>query len=341
MLIRLNTARPLKRKAMSDLSKHTELVNINFDGENAGLAVCHVSQGYSANGRPDALLLKSNQPVTKATLDSLKDVYPAEVVSKMTYNSKRSYLDTLIEEAIKATSGRDYVYVYISDFNEDMVAFNYEDTMWAVSYKENPITGVISLEGTPVKTFRSEIYLDSETGETLIKAAAFNKLIPVTEEVNNLVNTPDTTIQKENKEMAEVKLDVQELLKSSEAQELLKAMAADLAKAQFEELQKAAQLEELTKSTSEILKGFEVVADAEVEGIVKCLVGIDQTVAGTLLKAMGDMQAEIVKAKAEAEEVKKEFGEKQATKEVAIDVNKGNEDRAAQLASVVNKMKSK
>jgi hypothetical protein len=327
------------RKTMPDLSKHTELTDITFDHDNAHLAVCHVSQGYSANGRPDALLFKANQPITKAALDSLKDIYPTETITKMTSNSKRSYLESLIMDALKATFDG-YIWAYVTDFNEDMVAFNYEDSLWAVGYSVEGDSGTITLSDTPRKVIRGEVYIGSESGEVLIKSAAFKELQITKTTTLPEDNIKSDDIKKENTKMSD-KLDVQELLKSSEAQELLKAMAADLAKEQFEELQKAAQLVELTKSTSEILKGFEVIVEDDVEGIVKCLVSIDQNVAGTVLKALGDMQSEIVKVKAEKEEIKKEFGEKQTTKEVSVDINKGNEDRAAQLTSVVNKMKAK
>ena len=48
---------------------------VTFDHEGAHLAVCHVSQSYSANGRPDALLFKSSTPVTQELMKSLESVY--------------------------------------------------------------------------------------------------------------------------------------------------------------------------------------------------------------------------------------------------------------------------
>lgn len=332
---------------MTDLSKHTELTDITFDHEGAHLAVCHVSQGYSANGRPDALLFKSAEPITKSALASLKDVYSDETIIKMTADNKRRYLEALITAKLKETlPDEDYIYIYVMDYNEDMVSFNFSDETWAVSYTvQDGDAETITLGDNPRKVFRADIYIEVETGEALIKAAVFNELpdTGVSSEDGDVKqgDLKDSPTQKGNDEMSDTKIEVGELLKSAEAQEMLKAMATDLAKAQFEELQKAAKQEKLVQDTTEVVKGLSSIGEDSVEGIVKCLVEIDQGVAGDLLKAMGDMQEAVVKAQEEAEAIKKEFGEKQDTKEVSVEKTVDSDDRAAQLAAVVNKMKNK
>ncbi len=338
---------------MSDLSKHTELTDITFDHENAHLAVCHASQNYSANLRPDALLFKSNTPITAELTKSLTEIYSEEVVEKMSADNKRRYLESLVTEKLKESfPERDYLYAYVVDYNDDMVAFNFDDEgLYAVDYNVDEATGTISLGSEPRKVLRADIYVESDTGEILIKANLFKELPEVTElpsedEVDSLedgeIKTGDldeTPSLEEENDMTD-KANVEDLLKSAEAQEMLKAMAAELAQTQFEELQKAAQKEELVKSTSEIVKGFEGIDEGSVEGIVKCLVDMEQGAAGELLKAMSDLQSALVEKSAEVEAVKKEFGEKQTAVEAEVEVTHKS-DRKQELSAVVNKMKNK
>lgn len=331
---------------MIDLSKHTELTDITFDHDNAHLAVTHVSQGYSANGRPDALLFKSSKPINKAVSASLEDIYGKEAVVKMTADNKRRYLEELVTSKLRESfPEREYLYTWVVDYNEDMVAFNFDDEgLWAVDYSVEEESGAITLGDSPRKVLRTDIYMEADTGEILIKANVFKELPSEDEESEDGEiktggsETPLT--EEETLDMSE-EVKVEDLMKSAEAQEMLKAMAKEMAEAQFEELQKAAKKEELIKSTSEIVKGFEGVAEDSVEAVVKGLVEMDQSVAGVLLKAMGDMQESLVQKSAEIEQVKKEFGEKQVSVEAEVEVKHKAVNRTQELASVVNKMKNK
>jgi len=47
------------------LSPDDEITNVTFEYDGAHLALCHKSQGYSANGRPNALILKASDEITK------------------------------------------------------------------------------------------------------------------------------------------------------------------------------------------------------------------------------------------------------------------------------------
>jgi len=362
---------------MNDLPKGAELKDITFDHEGAHLAVCHASQGYSANGRPDALLLKSSTPITKALSESLEDVYGKEAVVKITANNKRKHLEMLVEAKLKESFPElDYVYAYLMDYNEDMIVFEFDNVLWAVDYgMEDEDTSSIVLGDSPVQVVRADMYVEAESGETLIKAAAFKELpsndvnksedgdikegdlaeTPLNKEeasmADNLqtetlveedVNKSDEAVEvKEETLKMTDKTQVEELLKSEQAQEMLKAMAQDLAEKQFEELQKAAQKEELVKSTSDIVKGFEHVAEDQVEDVVKCLVDMDPSVAGILLKSMSDMQEALLEKSAEVEEVKKEFGTQQKAVEAKVEITEKSGNRAQELASVVNKLKNK
>ena len=60
---------------MPDLKNFEQITDITFDHEGAHLALTHRSQGYSANNRPDPLIIKSNTEITdeaKEALDLIK-----------------------------------------------------------------------------------------------------------------------------------------------------------------------------------------------------------------------------------------------------------------------------
>ena len=121
---------------MDNLKDYSEITDLNFDGENPHLAICHKSQGYSANKRPTALLFKSegvslNQDIMK----SLDGVVKQEIIQKMSYENKRKALQEAIEQKLRAdmSANGEYFCTYVMDFNEDLVAFRYHSFSFSVS----------------------------------------------------------------------------------------------------------------------------------------------------------------------------------------------------------------
>ena len=327
---------------MSDLDKHQEITDLNFDGENPHIAICHKSQGYSANNRHNALLFKSDQPLNQEVLKSLEGVVEESVLTKMSFNNKRRLLEEKIEEYIKGRSlGNSYVWVWVQDFNESVVVFEHEEDLYAIEYSESD--GTVSLVGDAVKTARKDLYTNSETGEELVKAVSdLSKSIPLEEEESSEDGesegeTKDTPKQEEKEDgdkmsdnIEKTEISQEELLKSSAVQELLKAAVAEAVEAKEKEIEKA----NLAKSTTELVKGFTFVDQDNVDTLVKSVLANDE--GAEIVKALSTAQDKIDTLEKEVIKVKADFGKQESIEDEVID--KGNhspEDRQSALEKAV------
>lgn len=304
-----------------------EIKDLNFDprtdGSKPHLAVCHYIQGFGANGWGEADLVRKSKNQTTEIVKAMKDAgLPQELIQKMSYRNMKQTLNEAIETYIRGNmaANGEYVWVDVFDFNDERVGFYFQETHWSVDY--TVVDEVVVLGEDIRKGKELYVVVDSETGEELIKANFWKKENPEFEEERSsdtegaedgeTQSTPDVNEEEEN--MSDIdKTQLEELMKSAEMQELVKAQAQVLAKEQLEELQKAAQEEELRKSTVEILKGVEAIGEDLAETLVKSVLVSDHSV--ELLKAFGDMQDLLVKAREEkqeaiekAEKIKDEFG---------------------------------
>ncbi|AUR91455.1 hypothetical protein NVP1161O_013 [Vibrio phage 1.161.O._10N.261.48.C5] len=326
-------------KSEETFDKGKEVVNLNFRGKKPHLAVTHYTQ-QPANGRPDALLFKSdkNTRINEELLKSLGKVSTEEELKKASFENHRSALQEALEDRIRSTmsANGDYVWVYVTDFSEDLVVFQYQDEYFATAYSISE-EGVVDLgdqEIQPVK--RRNMYVDSETGEELVKAADWlQTLLEKTEEEgsdeqnsdvesddpdsNEIVDEGETEgdeqsetpeIVNEDTMTDKIKvedLDLEELTKSAAVQELIKAAVAEAEANKVAELEKA----QLVTDTTELVKGFAGVEEDQVEVLVKALTSVDKEFGAALFKAFDGMQESLVAKAAELEEIKKSFGEKQ------------------------------
>lgn len=326
-----------------ELDKYSEITDLNFDGENPHIAICHKSQGYSANLRHDAILFKSEQPINSEIIKSLEGIVDQKTITKMSFNNKRRMLEEALEEYISNTqlSNEDCYWVYVQDFNDSMVVFNHHGTLYAIDYQESGET--VSLTGEPVEVSHKDLYVNSETGDELVKAVSLLKSNPLEdtsddgESAGETEDTPlkqeketkeenmSTTPQDDNKEVS-----TEELMKSAAVQELLQKAVADAVAKKEKEIEKA----NLTKSTTELVKGFSFVKEDDVETLVKSVIANDE---GTeIIKALSAAQEKIQSLEEEVVKTKEEFGKKQAVDaDVEDKQTYKEEDRAAQLQKAV------
>lgn len=332
---------------MEDLEKYNEITDLNFDGENPHIAICHESQKWSANYCHRALLFKSNGTLNSEIVKSLDGIVDESILTKMSAQNKRNMLEEKLEERIRSNmSGNgDYVYLWVKDFSEDMVVFEYQEELYAVDYTESE-DGIIEVGEEPKRVSRKDLYVDSETGEELIKAADWlqkhpiveDKLSSVGEDETGETSTPEVETETEETMSVENQHGEQVITKSQEEFDaLVKAQVEAALAAQAE----AAKQAELTKSTSELLKGMDFVADEQLEDIVKAVLTNEQgdVVLATLqkaqeaiVKAQEDAQAEIVK-------VKEEFGKQEALEGDVIEKSVTADKRGSKLADAVAKFK--
>ena len=330
---------------MEDLNKYSEITELNFEGEDPHIAICHEFQGYSANGKTEALLFKSGEDgvVLQDIIKSLEGKVPEQVLTKMSFSNKRRSLQEALETVLK-TSHEEYIWVDVYDFNEDMVAFRFNGQLWAVDY-ESTESGVVTIGRDLRVTSNRELYVDSETGEELIKSSLWcEDKNPEVEETSELEDTdadgeiegevPTDTPDVEDKEdiMSEEK-DVVKMTQE-EMQEMVKnAIIAD--RKEQEELRKAA---ELKAETTELVKGMAFVDEGDVEELVKSLMSEGGEVLVKALTAAKDKVSELeteLEKKAEVPEEKKEEELEKGNKDNLESEQLTNKDRTAQLADIV------
>lgn len=309
---------------MDNLEKYSEVTNLNFDKEAPHLAICHKSQGYSANLRPQALLFKSGDQIpTKEIIKSLEGVVSEKELTKMTYRNMKRSLEETIEKFLREnmSANGEYVWVEVIDFNDEFVAFYFQDTLWGVDYEATE-DGIVTLGEDLRETSRREIYVDSESGEELIKSSFWKQeqnpqsKEELSSEENGEIegevqetDTQDTPVQtEEGKDMTDVvekpEVGSEELLKSAAVQELLQKAVEDALAKKDAEIQKAAK----DAQTAELVKGFAFVAEESVDELVKAITGSKDEIAAELVKAMSAAQEKIESLEAEVVKVKEEFG---------------------------------
>lgn len=307
---------------MSDLSKYQEITELHFDNPNPHLAICHKSQGYSANLRPEALILKSETPVaTTEVIKSLTGIVSEQEIVKMLNSNKHKALTEALEVAMKAATNCNYCWIWVQDFSDDMVIFEYESELYAGSYEMSE-DGIVTFKDELKKVKRRDMYVESDSGEELVKAADwFSKKHPKVEEdasdtkgegEGETQTTPEVNEDNEDT-MSDTKVDMQEIMKSPEFIDLMKAQRQAWEDEKEVELQKA----KLESDTKEILKSFSFVTDESVEELTKSLMSQDD--AGSvmeILKAANDKIAEkdakITELEEEVVKTKEEFGKQDA-----------------------------
>jgi len=332
-----------------DLNKYSEVTDLNFDQENPHIAICGRWQGYSANGRTQELLLKSDTEgkLPQDIIKSLEGKVPEQVLTKMSFSNKRRSLQEALETVLK-TSHEEYIWVDVYDFNEDMVAFRFNGQLWAVDY-ESTETGVVTIGQDLRVTSNRELYIDSETGEELIKSALWCKdKNPEVEETSELEDTdadgeiegevPTDTPDVEDKE--DIMSDKQDVvtMTQEEMQEMVKNAVANAVTADRKEQEELRKAAELKAETTELVKGMAFVDEGDVEELVKSLMSEGGEVLVKALTAAKDKVSELeteLEKKAEVPEEKKEEELEKGNKDNLESEQLTNKDRTAQLADIV------
>lgn len=258
---------------------------------NPHLALCHESQGFSANNRHVSLLMKSDalDDVTKAALERVLEKQKIE--KAMFYSQQR----TLLQDAVKEKYGDDKEWLYVEDFNDSVVIFCNESGIFSASYSlsngevvlddlANPVTSVISYVPASGKMLLSEDAEDKlEEGVYGLVSKAVNS----PESVEHFKQTFECIeVEKQNK----VKLLEQEIQKAVEqAEAVLKAQLVE----KEEALQKAlSKLEEIEKAAKEAVeksrkdKLAELVSADEVDGLFKAVGGLEEEAFEAVVKTL-------------------------------------------------------
>lgn len=250
--------------------------------------------GGAANAMNKPIFMKSATPLTKSALDAIEKLEGKEGVKKASYQNLRRMLDSAITAQIKSASSRDYAYVWLKDFDTTTAVFDYEEVLYAVDYSVSD-TGMVTLSGEVKEVIQQDVYVTDDGKSLVLKYKDSSESGEIITKGVNPDNEGKTTMSKDLQDQIAV-LEKAALEQEAKTQELIKQALDNQAK----EVEKAA----LVKSTTELVKGFESVAEADQEALVKSLVTLaDESV--LVIKALSDMQEAVVKAKAETAEVQK------------------------------------
>jgi len=207
------------------LKPEDEITSITFDHKGAHMAVCHKAQGYGANGRPEALLIKSDD-----------EAIPDEAISDLEFIKATSevQIDTTMFTFLRKWMG-----MYYDDADALARILGYEgDGMEVTEWIEEKIEGITLLEAATLCGEASQ-YVD----EDIAKLNEFIKSFEDLEKDSLSEGDPDVKEEIDKSQIpSENKLEPQgDLMSLTDQEKLEKANqdAIDLA-AKVEKLEKAA-----------------------------------------------------------------------------------------------------
>lgn len=260
------------------------------------LALCHQAQGYSANNRHVSLLMKSvdelsdevKQEVIKA-LENLGIKDSSEINKAAFYSQMRNAM----QEAVKEKFGDDKEWIYVEDFNDEVVVFCNEKGIYIVNYMLNT-DGSVELEDLATPATSNVVYVPQD-GKMLLSEDAEDKL---EEGVYTLMKScveSSTTVEHlikmfEHKHNEEIILQEEIQKAVAEVEALLKAQVADLS----EKLEKAqakiaeyeqAEKDAVTKARKEAIASVEK-DEAKAEELFKSLEALSQDAFDVVIKSL-------------------------------------------------------
>lgn len=327
------------------------------------LAVCHAEQGGSANNRHVSLLMKSSdveltEEIIKAVEKFGVSNFPEHIQKAMSMRNSKMLLENALKEAY---CDKDE-WLCVEDWKDNKVYFSTGDyDSWEMLATDFTMTedGVVTVGDTasPVVQISDYMVIDgkvklSETAEDMLESGMYeivSKAI-VTDRAQTLLTksikefqeslekatsiavSDDININK-TKTM-EKPLDIQEIMKSAEFQELIKAQVEAAQVPLKEELAKAkakeAEAEEILKAaiqveqnqTVEFVKSANFIAEDKQDAMVAFLMKSRKTEDHTLvMDVIKSAQEVIVKAQEEVTKTKEQFALSEVGKDGKVEVS--------------------
>lgn len=285
------------------------------------LAMTHMEfNGGAANGENSPISMKSKVKnfLSKEALAAIEKIEGKEAAVKASMQNIRNRLEVAIESKIRDNVNTDYVWVWVRDFDDEKVVFEFNNSDYSLDYSIDE-SMTITLGDTMVEVVVADNYTTVEGGEPIFKGS------------------------EKGTNMSQVELTQEEL-------------DAKIAKAQEEALeqykaQKAA--EELTASVKGAIADLPFVVKAvedeklDVDSVVKSLVSLDD--AGVaVLKALENAGAAIIAAEkardeavSEKESIKDKFSEQTSVEVDGSEASTKGADEGAKMADAVARLKAK
>lgn len=364
-------------------------LDIKKDGDKKTphLAICHEGQGGSANNRHISLLMKSDTiELTDEIMKSIEkfgvENFPEEIQKAMSMKNHKMLLENALKEAYCDKNE----WVCIEDWKDGQVYFTTGDYCEGWEFMVTPFTmtedGVVTVgdTATPVVQITDYMIVEGkvklseeaedklETGmyeivsKSVSKADAQLKLFKAVTESLEKASTPvavsdDSTINvNKTKDKTEKPLDIQELMKSAEFQDILKAQLEAAQAPLKEELEKAkakaAEAEEILKAAeqvqknefTEFVKSTGIVVEDKTDAVVDFLMKSRKTAEFDMIQDILKSAKEQIEAmKEEVNKTKEQFAITEVGKDgkVVVDAQDPQEVIKAKAAKWAAENKSK
>lgn len=326
------------------------------------LAICHSEQGGSANNRHVSLLMKSsNVELTDELIKSIEKFgvtnFPEDIQKAMSMRNSKMLLENALKEAyadkdewLCVEDWKDgKVYFSTGDYDSwEMLATDFimsEDGVVTVGDTASPVVQIsdyMVVDGKVKLSETAEDMLESGMYEIVSKAIVTDKAQSLLtksikefqeslEKATSIAVSDDINVNK-TKTM-EKPLDIQEIMKSAEFQELIKAQLEAAQAPLKEELAKAkakeAEAEEILKAaiqveqnnTVEFVKSANFIAEDKLDAMVAFLMKSRKTEDHALvMDVIKSAQEAITKAQEEVTKTKDQFALSEVGKDGAVEV---------------------
>lgn len=146
-----------------------EIIKSDVKKKTPHLALCHETQGFSANNRPASLLMKSGVVLTEEIEKALVSL-GIEIDKSMFASTIREMLQSAVCESYK---DRDDDWLYVEDYDDSIVIFCSEDGLFSTTY--SLVDGKVTL-GDLAKPMTRMVSYVAGTGEMLLSDDAEDKL---------------------------------------------------------------------------------------------------------------------------------------------------------------------
>lgn len=257
-----------------------EITKTDVKKKTPHLALCHETQGFSANNRSVSLLMKSGVVMTEEIEKAL---------ISLGINIDKSMFASQVRESLQSAVGEAYTeddgWLYVEDYDDSIVVFCSEDGLFSTTY--SLVDGKVTLGDLAKPMTRAVSYVPA-TGEMLLSEDAEDKL---EEGVYSLVAK---ALKSEQTKAHLVQMFEALELKKSNVQEITLKEEIEKAVAAVETLLKAqiqTQTEALEKASARI-KELEQTAVVKARKEVLASVEADATKLDALVKSLESLSDE-------------------------------------------------
>ena len=263
------------------------LTNISFEKEGCHVALVHKDQGGAANGYTTLVLKATDDIEDSAVTEQLEAVEKAKY-----YQELRSTLEETLRDHFEESL--EYNWLYLEDFNDTQVVFSTDGKIYTAGYSlgENdkyvfdPVAKEVDIKRVYELTPDGEILLSEDALKEVESGIRelLTKSLENTDTVNRASTLLKSTLEKEKTKMDEIQKAV------AEAEKVLKAQIEEMQS----KLEAYATAEKESKLALRKSALAEVVAEDQIEGILKNAEALSEEAFAAIVATMKSLKAPVV-----------------------------------------------